>query len=433
MPSLRRPSRPAALLALLGVLVLILLVLVAVRAGDDGPELRLERGAPAKGFPLRGDLSGDRETLEAAARRWMDRDQDQEDGERVFDPSDERVEVTALWAGRVGDERRVVLAEDHTAALLGTEGRRGGEPFWRLYGTTRIVDEDDPRLVPFAAGVLVAADAKAVFRTARVGVPDATALDGFWRARSPYASADLDDGVLVLPDGLRRGALPREQTPTVVVTGEGALVRTVDPPLARDLAAGVPGEAPPALRRFVVAARTGPTREGGTFAAYFPPRVRLVGETVLPRVGATTVVATIEPGSQGRPLLSAAVGGTSSGNGPPPDGVTLPTPRRGEGLAADFGPAAGAAYVQQRTAADDAIPFLMLAAQDPVRRFEILEGTSRRVVDGPVAAVRATWRRVSPGGSSQVNDVVIVGRTASGAVVPLGPVSGAVTAVGDRP
>jgi hypothetical protein len=431
MPSLRRPSRPAALLVLLGALVLLLLVLLVVRAADDGPELRIERGAPAKGFPLRGDLAGDGETLEAAARKWMDRDQ--EEDERVFDPDDERVEVTALWAGRVGDERRVVLAEGHTAALLGTEGRRDGEPSWRLYGTTRIVDERDPRIVPFAAGVLVAADVEAVFRTAKVGAPDATALDGFWRARSPSPSADLDDGVLVLPDGLRRSALPREQPPTVVVTGDGSLVRTVDQPLARDLAAGVPGEAPPALQRFVVATRTGPIREGGTFSAYSPPRVRLVSETVLPRLGATTVVATTDPGGHRRPRLSAAVGGTGIGNGPPPDGMTLPTPRQGEGLAADFGPSAGAAYVQRRTAADDAIPFLLLAAQDPVRRFEILDGTSRRVVDGPVAAVRATWRRVSPGGSSQVNDVVIVGRTASGAAVTLGPVSGAVTAVGERP
>jgi hypothetical protein len=428
--SLRRPSRPVALLAALAVAVLVLIALAVARS-DDGPQLLIERGAPAKGFPLRGDLARDGDTLEAAAREWLDRDK--EDGERVFDPDDDAVDVTALWAGRVGGERRVVLAADHTAALLGTEGRRDGEPHWRLYGTTRIVDEDDPRIVPFAGGVLVAEDAKAVFRTAKAGASDATAVDGFWRARSRYPSGDLPDGVLVLEDGVRRIALAGARTPLVVVTGEGALVRGVDRSLARSLA-GIPaGDAPPALQRFVVAVRADPARAGGTLAAHSPPLVRIVSETVVPRVGATLVLATADEASRGRPRLSAAVGGTGVANGPLPDGMTLPTASREDALNADHGPSAGAAYVQQRTAADDPVPVLLLAGRDPVRRFEILDGTSRRVVEGPVAAVRATWRRVDRGGSSQVNDVVIVARTRSGAVVPLGPVSGAVTAVGGRP
>lgn len=430
MSSLRRPSRPVALLAVLAGAVLVLLILVVARS-DDGPRLLIERGAPAKGFPLRGDLARDRDTLEAAVREWLDRDQ--EDGERVFDPDDDTVEVTALWAGRVGGERRVVLAADHTAALLGTEGRHDGEPHWRLYGTTRIVDEDDPRIVPFAGGVLVAEDAKAAFRTARVGTPDATALDGFWRAGSRFASADLSDGVLVLADGVRPTTLPRERTPIVVVTGDGALVRGIDRSLARTLAGSAAGEAPPALQRFVVAVRADPTRAGGTLAAHSPPLARIVSETVVPGVGATLVLATADQASRGRPRLSAAVGGTGVANGPLPDGMTLPTARGDDALNADFGPSAGGAYVQQRTAAEDPVPVLLLAGRDPVQSFEIFDGTSRRVVDGPVAAVRATWRRVSKGGSSQVNDVVIVGRTQSGAVVPLGPVSSAVTAVGDRP
>lgn len=434
MPSLRRPSRPAALVAALGVLGLILLVVLVGRSGDDDPELRIVRGAPSAGFPLRGDLAGDDDALRAAAAEWLE--EDREDDDDVFGERDDEVEITALWAGRVGDDRAVILAHERTAALVTADHEHDGEPLWSLNHTLPIADAEAPAIVPFEGAILVADDAKGVFRTAdRSG---ASAQDGLWRADGRSGLASPGEGVLVLPDGLtHRRFTSGKQPPAIVVTGEDSVVRTVGTGLADRLARDPLSFDGPALQRFVAAARgsSGDDEDRRPPSLDGPARVEIVHDGPLEGIGPTTVVSVGADEATGgvRPRVVAAVGGSSVAGAEGAERIDLQVGderNARDGLRASRGPAMGAAYVRRN--ADDPAdpPLLLLAADRSVRSFELLAGTRRVTRPGPVAVVRAPWK--TPDGSrrfDRTTDVVLFGRTAGGAVVRPGTVSGTVDEV----
>lgn len=445
MDALRRPSPRTLLLAGGAVVVLVLLLVLVTRGGDEEPEIRIVRGAPSAGFPLRGDLARDDALIRSAAEDWIETDREDEGDDRsVFRDGDDDVEITALWAGKVGDEQVVVLAHDRTAALLRSEGERDGERHWSWRPQTRAIeDAEQPRVVPFRTGVLVADDAQVAFRGADPRNAELVQADGFWRARSDYATAELPAGLLVLRGGLPPRRYERTVEPGVagaVVVGEGVAVRTLDRPLAERLLDQVRTPAP-ALQRFVVAAGT--TDRRASQSGIRPPepeRVELVADRTLPRVGPTTVVALQARGLDARRgRVAAAVGGSDEA-GTDLDATTpLPLPGSGDAddpddrpidaLRAPAGPAAAAAYVR-RAADEGEPPVLLLAGDRRVRSFEVLAGTRRIVVDGPVATVPATWVRLDRAKPGRDVDVVVSGRTAGGEVVRLDGSAGRQTTLG---
>jgi hypothetical protein len=474
MSSRRRPSRPVVLVAVLGVLVVVLLVLVAGRSGDDAPELRIVHGAPSAGFPLRGDLARDEGALRAAAAEWLEEDREEDDDDVFSDHTDE-FEITALWAGRVGDDLAVILAHERTAALVTSDHEHGGEPLWSLNRTLPIADAEAPTIVPFEGAILVADDAKAVFRTAdRSG---ASAQDGLWRANGRSGLSSPGEGVLVLPDGLtHRRFTSGKQPPAIVVTGEDSVVRTVGTRLADRLVRAPLSFDGPALQRFVAAARGDSGDDEGRRAPSLdgPAKVEIVQEGPLEGIGPTTVVSVGADEATGgvRPRVVAAVGGSDVAGAEGAERIALQVDdeqNAGDGLRASRGPAMGAAYVRRMPDAPDgdtagsADPadgigssgdagtggtdgsddagdapvepgptLLLLAGDRAVRSFELLVGTRRITRPGPVAVVRAPWQ--SPDGSrrfGRTTDVVLFGRTAGGAVVRPGVVSGTVDEVGE--
>lgn len=478
MPSLRRPSRPVALAAVLGVLVLVLLALLLVRSGDDGPELRIVRGAPSAGFPLRGDLARDEGALRAAAAEWLEEDREEDDN--VFSDRADELDVTALWAGRVGEDRAVILAHERTAALVTAARERDGEPLWHLRSTRPIPDAEAPTIVPFEGAILVADDAQGVFRPAAEG-GGATVQDGLWRASDRAGISSPGEGVLVLPDGLtHRRFTSGEQPPAIVVTGEDSVVRTVGPRLADRLVRDPLSFDEAALQRFVAAARgsSGDDEDRRTPSLDGPAKVEILHEGPLEGIGPTTVLSVGADEATGgvRPRVVAAVGGSGVANADGAERIALQVEdeqRAGDGLRASRGPAMGAAYLRRvppapdgdtggtpddatgssgsggaagdagnsstdsttDEAAGDPSPgptLLLLAGDRSVRSFELLVGTRRITRPGPVAVVRAPWR--SPEGSrrfDRTTDVVLFGRTANGAVVRPGGVYDGVAEVGD--
>jgi hypothetical protein len=440
-----------ALAAVLGALVVVLIVLLVARSGDDGPELRIVRGAPSAGFPLRGDLARDEGALRAAAAEWLEEDREEDDA--VFSDRADELQVTALWAGRVGDERAVILAHERTAALVTADHERDGEPLWGLRATRPIDDAEAPSIVPFERAILVADDAKGVFRPAeRSG---ASAQDGLWRADGRSGLSSPGEGVLVLPDGLtHRRFASGKQPPAIVVTGEDSVVRTVDAQLANRLVRDPLSFDGPALQRFVAAARGSSGDDEGRRSRVLdgPAEVEIVHEGPLEGIGPTTVLSVGADEATGgvRPRVVAAVGGSSVANAEGAERIGLHVEDQQlarDGLRASRGPAMGASYVRRMPAAPDggtpgtddgdaaAAPgptLLLLAGDRSVRSFELLVGTRRITRPGPVAVVRAPWQ--SPDGSrrfDRTTDVVLFGRTAGGAVVRPGVVSGAVDEIGE--
>lgn len=474
MPSLRRPSRPVALAAVLGVLVVVLLALVVGRSDDDEPELRIVRGAPSAGFPLRGDLARDEGALRAAAAEWIEEDLEEDDD--VFSKWDDEPEITALWAGRVGDDRAVILAHERTAALVVADHEHDGEPLWSLCETRPIAHAEAPTIVPFGNGILVSDDAEAVFRPA--GRRGASEQDGLWRADGRSGLASPGDGVLVLPKGLtHRRFGSGEQPPAIVVTGEDSAVRTVDAGLSDRLVRDPLSFDGPALQRFVAAARgsSGDDEDRRAPSLDGPAKVEIVHDGPLEGIGPTTVLSVEADEATGgvRPRVVAAVGGSSVANAEGAERIGLQVEdeqNARDGLRASRGPAMGASYVRRMPDApddgtggttadevdgssgeagssgdagttgtedpdDDATPgptLLLLAGDRSVRSFELLVGTRRITRPGPVAVVRAPWK--SPDGSrrfDRTTDVVLFGRTTSGAVVRPGVVSGTVDEFGE--
>ncbi len=113
----RRPPRGWLLGGLALAVVLVVGVVLLVARSSDGPELTVIDGAPGAGFPLRGDLARDRATIRAAAEAWLADDAREDDDDQVLD-YDEEVEIRALWAGRLGDAKVVILANRERAALV---------------------------------------------------------------------------------------------------------------------------------------------------------------------------------------------------------------------------------------------------------------------------------------------------------------------------
>ncbi|WP_210493886.1 hypothetical protein [Patulibacter sp. SYSU D01012] len=430
MDAVRRPSPRVLLLAAAAVAALVAVLVLVTRGGDDDPRIRIVRGAPAGDFPLRGDLAGDAALIRSAAEDWIATDrEDEDDDRRVFGRDDDDIEITALWAGRVGDERIVVLAHDRTAALLRSDGERDGQTHWTWRPATAPIDDAErPRIVPFRTGVLVPEDARVAFRGADARAPQLAQADGLWRARSDYGSAELPAGLLVLRSGLPPRRYERTVDPglagAVVVGDDGVAVRTLERRLAERLLDQVRTPVP-ALQRFVVAAGAPDPRERSSgIRAPEPERVELVVDRTLPRVGPTTVVALEARGLDARRgRVAGAVGGSDEAGTDLDETAPLPFPGTGDAddrpldaLRAPAGPAAAAVYVR-RAADEGEPPVLLLAGDRRVRSFEVLAGTRRIVVDGPVAAVPATWVRLDRATPGRDVDVVIAGRTAGGDVV----------------
>ena len=172
-----KPTRVAAAGA---VLVLVLLAVVLLRGGDDDRKGDIVRGAPDRGFPLRGSLAEDDDAIAGAVDRWRQKvaKRSESDDDTTFHGPDASDDVTVLWAGRVDERDTVMLEGGDLVAELTRQGQLG----WGVAGTS-LRDGDRTPDVPVAAGHSIV-------------VPD----DG---ARWQYVNADrFSSGDALIADGL---------------------------------------------------------------------------------------------------------------------------------------------------------------------------------------------------------------------------------------
>ncbi|MEV4420104.1 hypothetical protein AB0L40_09040 [Patulibacter sp. NPDC049589] len=424
-----------------GVVLLVVLVLLAVVVagrGEGDDELRIVRGAPATGFPLRGDGARDTGLIRSAAKAWV-RSARRGDDDWV---GHGRVDVTALWAGRVSpDTDAVVLASDREAAVL---RRLRGREYWQI--SEAVVDEaEDPVLVASGGEVLVREGTDASFRASvAAGRNDAQVrLDaGLWHRDS----GSLPDGTLTLPDGLRsRFSSASADRPAVgvffggVPGGSGAVpaLRELSPALLRRLDSGPDAVPSPGAQRLVAAASLAGTTAGDDARPQRPsalPRLDLLAVRSLPPLGPVVVVSATPSLVAGRsenrrPALVAAAGGsTVAARRYGATAIALggaDNPQR-----ADDGPALGAAYVQRATRTDDPDtttddesdprvdgPYLLVAADDRVAGVEVRAGRRSSALTPPVGLIPAPWARAPEARERGTTDVAVLGRTARGALV----------------
>lgn len=452
MRSLGSPSR-TRIAIVAGVALVVILVLVVVLRGGDDEDLRIVRGAPDAGFPLRGAGAGDADAIRAAADAWVRKAR--RDGDDWAD--DTSLEVTVLWAGPLErDTDGVVLVSDRSAAVL---QRLRGRDYWQVDDAVTN-DADDPVVVAGAGAVLVRQGTRSSFLPGEARGRRSAAVrqdDGLWHR----GSTDLATGALLLPDGLRSAlSSATPDLPPVGVFLPGSVVaggvrtpalRELSPRLLRrlsldatDLSARGERSGPAlmsAQRLIAAAGAAGAVRREG---AERPrpralPRIDLVAEEILPPLG-PVVVLSASPSTLGarsddrRPTLVAAAGGsTVAGRDDAvtaiPLGGSADGARAGDGLRADEGPALGAAYVRREVRDEDATsstdeeeprvegPFLLVAGDEDVAAVEVRAGRRTLRVPVPLGLVRADWLP-SPGPRERTTvDVSILGRTGAGAAV----------------
>lgn len=450
------PGRRLVALAI-AVVAVVLLLVVALVPNGSGDEITIVRGAPDRGFPLRGDLAGDETKIRAAVDAWARRER--RDGGTFAGDGDDG--VTVLWAGRTepGTDT-IVLAAEFDAVIL-TRSDAGDDDYWQPSDAT-IGSAEDPVVVAGEDGVLTREGAPNAFRRAgpegRGGRPLRNTA-GFWHR----GGSSLPDGTVLLPRGLQTRSDPRPEEPAAVFTGEGAAVRVLSPELLRRLDSGPEARRGPDALRLVAAARAAGTAErdgrdqrgaGDRYTPQDAPELDLVADRRLDPVGPVLVLGVQDRGRDRRSLVAAS-GDRAIANGDEPTGfrVGASEPESGlqatAGLRARTGPAFGAAYVRvpaageddddgssaggsgsggggggSATAGSEDAMYLLVAGDDEVARIEVLAG--RRTVrrDGPVAVVPAPWTRGDPRDRDlRGADVAILGRTAGGALVVPPPVT----------
>lgn len=438
-------SRPA-LVAAAALVVLVALLLVLRGGGDDGDgELRIVRGAPGAGFPLRGAAAGDEATIREAAEAWVRKARREHDD--WADASS--LDVTVLWSGPLSkDADGVVLVSGRTGAVL-ERGR--GRDYWQV-GDAVVDEAKDPVVVAGRGAVLVRADAEASFLTAearRRADPEVRQDDGLWHR----GASDLPTGALLLPDGLpsrfRSGSADLPPA-AVFAGGDGGSgrpqVRRLSPRLLRRLEldgtestqrTDLGDEARKSAQRLVAAAtRAGAPAEDETPAGSVtsPPELDLVAERILQPLGPVVVLSASAPvvGSgreDRRSRLVAAAGGTTVAGRD--DAVTaIPLGGGAIPLRAPTGPAFGAAYVRREvrpddpgTSADDDAepriegPWLLVAGDEDVTGVEVRAGRRTLRVPTPLGLVRASWLPDGDDRRAADADVAILGRTADGSLV----------------
>lgn len=457
------PGRLKLLLTAVAAAVVLVLVVVALSTGSDD-EIEIVRGAPDRGFPLRGDLAGDETKIRAAVDAWA-RSERRDGGTFSGDGGDG---VTVLWAGRTepGTDT-IVLAAEFDAVIL-TRSDAGDDDYWQPSDAT-IGSASDPVVVAGEDGVLTREGAPSSFRQAGPegqGSPALRSTAGFWHR----AGTSLPDGAVLLPRGLQTRTDPRPEGPAAVFTGEGAAVRVLSPELLRRLDSGPESRQGPDALRLVAAARAAGAGERdwreqrGADDRYTPqdaPELDLVADRRLEPVGPVLVLGVQDRGRDRRSLV-AATGDRAIANGDDPTAVRLgasePGREAGAGLRSPTGPAFGAAYLRTTTGADDdgaaggsaaggsgsgggagtnesddpasdeseggASVYLLIAGDAAITRIEVLTG--RRTVrrDGPIALVPAPWRRLTDSsGGPRGADVAILGRTSNGSLVVPPPVA----------
>ena len=402
----------------LGGLVAIAVVVVAallLGGGDDDPKLTFVDGAPDKGFPLRGNLAGDDAAIRKAADAWLADDAREDDDEQVLDHDDD-VEMTALWAGRIGNNEVVVLAEDHHAALVTRRVDRDGA--FSVHGVRPIRDAEDPRLVVFGPAILTDRRAEAAFAPAGVRPSPVAPTDGLWTTRGDYAATfEVPDGALVMRNGLP--AYGGERTaPVAVVVSDHTSVWQIDDALMTQLLPGPQAFSPPAYQRLVAATAIDPGedgREGWDRYSTTPPELRLVQDRALPVLGRTMVLTAELGGSADRLRILAATGGsTVAGKDDEAEALPLGDEESGESFGGD--PPLAAAIVDRATQAQpyrDASVFV--AGSRAIRSIEVLSGTERTVRPGPVAIVALPEASAKEPPRS-LGDIAIIGRTRDGTI-----------------
>jgi hypothetical protein len=398
------------------VLVVLVLVLIALTTGGDDDDLRIVRGAPTEGFPLRGDLAGDDALLRDAARAWQRRVERDGDRWRKGD------EVVALWAGRAGDDDAVVLAASHDAVLVTRDRDREDEPMSVSRAST-IGDAERPLLVAFQGAVLVRDGTDPVFRRAETegaGSPEPRTDAGLLHRG---LGTSLPAGALLFPDGVDPRLTRGDELALVQFTGQQGGLRRVSPSLLRRLTSGEESRPGPAAQRLRAAALAAtPSGEGERSAPLEPfeaPRLDLAAERTLGPVGRVLVLRAAPAYGSGsrsrRPRVVAATGGSSVAGRDTAVAFGLGTASPTGVGQAPLGPALGATYV--RDPAGSTTPYLLVAGDRDVRRLQVLAGGRSFDAEAGLALVRATRARTEGSTITTAADVAVLGRTAGGRVV----------------
>lgn len=428
---MRAPSadRPRILIAAaVGVVLVVVLVLVVVtRSTGDDDEVRIVRGAPSAGFPLRGDRAGDAQLIRSAADAWRARAT--RDGGRWA--GDEQGEVTVLWAGRTGADRyAVVLAAGSDAAVL-TRDREVSDDYWEVSDAT-VQSDEDPRIVAAEDAVLVRAGARPAFRQAEAegaGSPALTDSAGLWQR----GGTDLPAGALVLPEGLPGRNPVGTPQPAAVFTGATPAVRELSGELLQRLTSGDESRIGPAAQRLVVAARAAeldPQSETDRVPGrdrQHPgdaPDLELVSDRALPPLGPVLLLSV--GGRSDRRFLVGATGGSAAANTDDAQPIRFGGAAPEDGLRGALGPAMGAAYVRERARGSNGgrsfRPYLVVAGDSDVARIEVIAGQRTYEVRGPIGLVRATWATTDGNGAmARAADVAVLGRTVNGRLVVPAP------------
>jgi len=371
----------------------VVLVVVVLRAGDE--PVRLERGLPERGFPLRGSLAGDGDAIDDAVQAWRenrgDPVEDEEDEERRFDEDDR---VAVLWIGRVPDRDVALLEQD---GLVAEVRRREDRDDWVVASVVPWERSLDPAPLSYDGGVLLpdGPPHRYVAGTRERSSDDVVTVDGLVTGEGRFGGD--------LPPGFVYPAEARTDGGATVVLARGLGLRRVpadeyDAFLAR-MGDGTVVALWHAFRAAAPEDEEGrPLRSSG-----LPPEVSVLWSGSLP--GRPTVLVVDE---EGRGL------GLGADDPAAEDDDVVQSVPLGAGTDPSVSGArrrAAVGFGEVRTADG---PRLVVAGVG-VDRLELLAGRNRRTGPGPVLTLPAPW--LGDAAREQPRDVVAFGRTADGAVV----------------
>lgn len=360
-----------------GALALLLLLVVLVARGGGGPSFKVERGDGA-GFPLRGSLAHDRDTIDAALQAWKDGRGSAAHSTAARISSQD---VHLLYAEKIGDRSVVVVRQGDRLIAMDEPLGRG----WYVEAAEEGFDPFDGSPARIGDAVLLP-NGDWTYLPLRDSGERPRTVDGLVSPDSAYG--DLGPGFVV------EGRQPSSDKVTKVYDTEVGLFR-VDATTRRAIADASlrPGAllaihaalasdqdesvGPRGLRSFDVlwTGRLAGVPRAAVVARQYPDRLGL--GLVRDPDGLVSSAASVDLGSRAGPL------GT----------------RRQRG-------SVGAAYVS----GDDGPRTVVAAGTGEVERLEFLVGTRRFTRAAPVAVVPVDWDPLR-------TDAVVVGRTRGGAVI----------------
>jgi len=398
------PRRAPVLLAAAVVVVAVLAFLV-LRGGDDdggGGKGEIVRGAPDRGFPLRGSLAEDDDAIAGAVARWRKvtaRRAESEDPP-TFEGPDPGDEVTVLWAGRVGHDDRVILEGGDLVGELTRTGQLG----WGVTGTSVRDPKETPDMPVEAGGSIVLPDDGERWQfvnAGRFGSGEGLAADGL------LSTNDSSPEGFVLPE---RAPSAADGQAEILFTGLGG--RLLSPRSLTDLRTALKDGYARALWRAAEAAQRprDDLAEEDRQQSFLrePQRFSIVWTGKLPARQRAAIISQGRDQAQSVGLGYGKVGGEQDTNYDPKEGNAL----LGFGSAGLAGSNLEGAVVAGTFVELDDLPYLVLAGTG-VEKLHALVGDRELVRSGPAAIIPAT----SLARTGTAPDTVVYGRASNGDVI----------------